>query len=174
MIEKETCRSVGEIVKTHGIQGEMTLRLFDGLTIDSINAEFLFLDIDGGLVPFFLEEAREKNQNDVLIKLEGLGDEKLAARYINSQVYVPGSDDEKNEAEQFSTHQLIGYKAYDVTLGELGEIVGIMDISKNPLFEVKRGEQEILIPITDDFIQGLDDKKREILFNLPEGLIDID
>jgi len=174
MIEKETCRSVGEIVKTHGIQGEMTLRLFDGLTIDCIDEEFLFLDIDGGLVPFLLEEAREKNQNDVLIKLEGLSDEKKAARYINSPVYVPGVDEEESESEQFSTYQLIGYKAYDITLGELGEITGILDISKNPLFEVKKGEKELLIPITDDFIQGLDDKKREILFDLPQGLIDMD
>jgi len=174
MIEKETCRSVGEIVKTHGIQGEMTLRLFDGLTIDSIDVEFVFLDIDGGLVPFFLEEAREKNQNDVLIKLEGLSDEKKAARYINSPVYVPGTEEAENEAEQFSTYQLIGYQAYDVSLGKLGEITGIMDISKNPLFEVKNGETELLIPITDDFIQGIDDKKREILFDLPDGLINMD
>lgn len=174
MIDKDTCRQVGEIVKTHGIKGEMTLRLFDGLTIDCIDTEFIFLDMDGGLVPFYLEEAREKNQNDVLVKLEGLADEKLAARYVSAPVYVTQTGEENDQAEQFSAFQMVGYQAYDVTLGPLGEITGVLDISNNPLFEIQRGDEELLVPITEDFIQGLDDKKREILFNLPEGLIDID
>lgn len=98
----------------------------------------------------------------------------MAARYNNSTVFVPGIAEENAGPEQFSMYQLIGYMAYDVTLGELGEITGILDIAKNPLFEIKSGEAEFLIPITDDFIQGMDDKKREILFDLPEGLIELD
>ena len=68
---------------------------------------------------------------------------------------------------------IIGYKIYSD--GKLiGKIEGVDDSTANILFYVvtERGE-ELLIPATDDFVEEIDDEKREITMNLPDGLLDM-
>ncbi|WP_439181872.1 ribosome maturation factor RimM [Carboxylicivirga taeanensis] len=172
MIEKHTCRQIGVIVKTHGIAGEVVVRLFSEFSIEDLDSEFLFLELDGGLVPFYLEEAREKNQTDVLVKLEQLANDQAALKVIDAPVYMPKQETEAEEEEApFSAYQLVGYQCQAVGYGYIGEIVAIREISKNPLFELEHDGEEILIPIVDHFIAGIDDEKREVVFDLPDGLI---
>jgi 16S rRNA processing protein RimM len=172
MIEKHTCRQIGVVVKTHGIAGEVVIRLFDEFSIDDMDAEYVFLDLDGGLVPFYLEEAREKKQSDVLVKLEQLKSDDAALRVIDALVYVEKSEQEDNEADApFSAYQLVGYECQAVGHGSIGKIVAVQEISKNPLFEIDNNGEELLIPIVDHFIADIDDEQQLVIFDLPEGLI---
>jgi len=173
MIERHSCRQIGVIVKTHGIAGEVVVRLFDEFSIDDMETEFLFLDLDGGLVPFYLEEAREKNKADVLVKLEQLQNDTAALKVIDAPVYIEKGEEVEEEDVPFSAYQLVGYSCQAVGYGPIGEIVAVRDIAKNPLFEIAYKGEEILIPIVDHFIAGIDDEKREVVFELPEGLIDL-
>lgn len=172
MIEKHTCRQIGVVVKTHGISGEIVVRLFDEFSIDDMETEFLFLDLDGGLVPFYLEEAREKKQSDILVKLEQLKSDKAALNVMDAPVYVEKSETEdEQEDTPFSAYQLVGYECQAAGHGHIGKIVAIQDISKNPLFEIDNEGEEILIPIVEQFITGIDDEQQLVIFDLPEGLI---
>lgn len=177
MIEKHACYQVGLIVKTHGIAGEVVVRLFDEFSVDSLDTEFIFLDLDGGLVPFCVDSYREKNKSDVLVKFEQLPDDSSALKVVDAPVYIEKGEvvDDGEETEQKSSaYQLIGYKCQAVGIGPIGEVVAIKEISKNPLFELDNDGTEILIPIVEDFIAGIDDEKQIIVFDLPEGLIDLD
>ncbi len=171
MIEKHTCRQIGVVVKTHGIAGELVVRLFDEFSIDDMDAEFLFLELDGGLVPFYQEEAREKNQSDVLVKLEQLADDRQALKVIDAPVYVEKQGEEEAEEAPFSAYQLVGYQCQAIGHGAIGEIVAIREIAKNPLFEIDNEGEELLIPIVEHFIAGIDDEQHLVIFDLPEGLI---
>ena len=178
MIEKHNCRQIGLIVKAHGIAGEIVIRLFNEFSVDDMDTEFLFLDLDGGLVPFYLEEARQRNKTDVLAKLDQIKDEKSAAQVMDAPVYVKkmetAVEGEAVDEQGSSAYQLIGYQCQAIGHGSIGEIVAIKEISKNPLFEIDHEGKEILIPIVEDFIAGIDDEKRTILFELPEGLIELE
>lgn len=175
MIDKHECKQIGIIVKTHGIKGELVVRLFDEFNIDHMDTEFLFIELDGGLVPFFLEEAREKNKTDVLVKLELAKEETEIERLIDGRVFVKkGNIDEASDDEAFSAYQLVGYSVQVIGIGPLGSIIAIKDISKNPLFEIEFEDREILVPIVEDFIVNIDDENEVIIFELPEGLIDLD
>jgi 16S rRNA processing protein RimM len=176
MIDKHTCRQIGMIVKTHGIAGEVVVRLFDEFSIDDMDTESLFLDLDGGLVPFFLAEAREKNHSDVLVKFEQVQSDKAALNLMDAPVYttkVEGEDAEETVSQDFSAYQLVGYQCQALGHGHIGEIVAIRDISKNPLFEIDNEGEELLIPIVEHFIAGIDDEQQLVVFDLPEGLIDM-
>ncbi len=177
MIDKHECRQIGVIVKTHGVKNELVLRLFEEFSIDHVDTEYLFLDLDGGLVPFFLEEAREKNKTDILIKLEQAKDTSEVERLMDAPVYLKKlaeSIEDEGEDEAFSAYQLIGYETQAVGHGPLGKVVAIKDISKNPLFEIDHNGKELLVPIVEDFIVQIDDEKQFIIFELPEGLIDLE
>jgi len=81
---------------------------------------------------------------------------------------------EEGELEDVPTGMLIGYTAIDQTHGELGKIEDIDEqVGANPLFIIDKNGEELLIPITDDFIVNVDDQNRTVTFNLPEGLVDM-
>lgn len=175
MIEKHNCRQIGVIVKTHGITGEIVIRLFDEFSIDDMDTGFLFLDLNGGLVPFHLEDARERNKSDVLVRIEFVNDNNSATDIMDAPVYVEKvKSNDSEEEDVFSAYQLVGYQCFAVEHGAIGIISAIRDISKNPLFEVDNEGREVLIPIVESFITNIDDEKREITFNLPDGLIDLE
>jgi 16S rRNA processing protein RimM len=79
----------------------------------------------------------------------------------------------KLSGNRFYFHEIIGFEAEDQRLGTIGEIVGINDSSAQPLFEIKKGEIEILIPMIDHFIVKVDRENKKIILDTPEGLVDL-
>ena len=57
MIKRDDVYRIGTIGKSHGVKGEVSFR-FDDDVFDRVDADYLVLDIDGILVPFFIEEYR--------------------------------------------------------------------------------------------------------------------
>ena len=69
--------------------------------------------------------------------------------------------------------KLVGYTVEDVNFGKVGIIKAINDSTAQSLFEIDRDGTEILIPMNDAFIKKVDKKKKSILVETPEGLIDL-
>ncbi len=61
----------------------------------------------------------------------------------------------------------------DVNFGKVGVIKGINDTTAQALFEIDREGIEILIPMNDEFIKKVDRRKKIILVETPEGLIEL-
>ena len=57
MIKQEEVYRIGRLGKTHGVRGEVSLQ-FDDDIFDRVDADYLVLELDGILVPFFIEEYR--------------------------------------------------------------------------------------------------------------------
>ena len=76
----------------------------------------------------------------------------------------------ETEEETF-LDELIGYEILDSASGKSGTITGYMDIPDNPLFEIETGGKKILIPAREELILEIDAAKRQIRFELPEGLV---
>ena len=61
----------------------------------------------------------------------------------------------------------------DASYGSIGHIDDILDLQKQALLKIEYQGKEILIPIADDIIQGINRKKRKIHIKAPEGLIEM-
>lgn len=173
MIDKESCIRVAACVKPHGVNGTVIVRTETGFTVDSVSYDFLFLEIDGGLVPFYVDEIREKGNDEAFITFEDVDTQEKARLLSNVPVFVMRnwlSDDEDGD---IAIGSLVGFDAFDSQKGHLGKIIRIEDIVNNPLFVISHQKQELLIPIVDDFIDSIDDEQRKVVFRLPDGLLDL-
>ncbi len=173
MIEKEDCLKIGAIQKAHGINGELSLFLEPGIDSDMLDeGQFVFLDLENGLVPFKIESLRTRGEHGGLVYLTGIDSETIARQMVGTTLWV-----EKNsltiDEEQFPATLLIGYSIIDDVAGDLGTLTEILDSDKNPLMVVTSKGEEILIPLADDFILSIDDNKKIINVSLPEGLVDL-
>ena len=61
----------------------------------------------------------------------------------------------------------------DKSFGPIGIIKEISDQGAQAIFQIDHEGTEVLIPITDNFVKKVDRKKKTILVETPEGLIDL-
>jgi 16S rRNA processing protein RimM len=173
-INKEACVEVGYIQKPHGLKGELIL-VFDQEMEDTFeDIEYLFVEVDGGLVPFFIEDEglRFKTDKSAICRLGFIDSLTRARELLGCKVFVPEYEIIGSEDPEVASY-LIGMKAFDEKFGEIGVISRVDDFSGNFVITVVHPRAEIMIPFSDEVIQSIDEVKREIFLNCPNGLIEI-
>ncbi len=88
MIKKETVYKIGKIGKPHGVNGEVAFH-FDDDVFDRTDADYLILDMDGILVPFFMNEYRFKTDETALVRFEDVTTQDKARTLTGCDVYFP-------------------------------------------------------------------------------------
>ena len=173
MIKQEEVYKIGRIGKPHGINGEVHF-LFDDDVFDRVESEYLILDIDGILVPFFMEEYRFRGESSALVKFCDIDTQEKARELTNCDVYFPYSLTDE-DPENMRWTQIIGFNLMDANNQQLvGSITGVDDNTMNILFEVERPNgKRILVPANEELIQEVNTDFRFISVQLPEGLLDL-
>ena len=167
MIKKEEVYQIGRIGKSHGVRGEVSFQ-FDDDIFDRIDCDYLILEVDGILVPFFIEEYRFRSDTVALVKFEDVDTQQRAQELTGSDVYFPRSlaDDDAP-----SLTSLVGFDIVDAqTAAPVGRIAAIDDSTANLLFELEDGR---LIPAAEELITGIDTSHRQISLNIPQGLLEL-
>ena len=169
MIKPEEVYRIGRLGKTHGIKGEVSLQ-FDDDIFDRVDADYLVLDVEGILVPFFMEEYRFRSDTVALVKFCDVDTQQRASELTGCDVYFPRVLADEDE-ENVSYAMLVGFSIIDAdTEDKIGTIAAVDDTTVNLLFELENGR---LIPASDDLISDIDMKKGEIRMNIPEGLLEL-
>ena len=173
MIDRNNVTPIGRLQKTFGIAGAITL-LYEHPAYCSIHAAYYFLEIESIFVPFFIEEITFSNDTLARVKFEGIENQIQAARYTHLPVYLPRKmvAGTINSQETLIWDYFVGFSVFNQHLQELGVIQGVDSSTINVLFAVQKGKEEFLIPATEDFVTKIDDEKKIIYLNLPEGLIE--
>ena len=169
MIKKEDVYKIGRIGKAHGVKGEVTFQ-FDDDVFDRVDAEYLILEIDGILVPFFMEEYRFRSDSTALVKFEDIDTQDRARELTNCDVYFPRELSD-NDEEEISWSFLVGFSIVDAQSGKnVGTIASIDDNTMNILFELEDGT---LIPASEELITDIDKDNKTITIALPEGILEL-
>jgi len=161
---------IGRIGKPHGVKGEMNFMFTDDV-FDRTDSDYLIIEVDGLLVPFFIEEYRFRSDETALLKLCDIDTQEQARQFTNCEVFFERSkaytpDDELTWA------QIVGFRIVDENNGKIvGEIVAIDDSTENTLFEVQVAQRQILIPASDSLIRNIDTQSQTITMTIPDGLL---
>lgn len=173
MIKTEDVYRIGRIGKPHGVCGEVSF-YFDDDVFDRDEAEYLILDMDGILVPFFMESYRFKGNETALVTFCDIDTQDKARRLTGCDVYYPRGHSD-GEDGTLSYAAIVGYHVIDSASGEtVGEIRAVDDSTVNVLFElVTKSGDELLVPANDDLIVQIDTSLRTVTMQLPEGLLSL-
>ena len=169
-MKKEECFFLGIISKKHGYKGEVNIKLVVNFSKKYTELDYLFIDLNGNLVPFFIDSLRFKNNNIALVKFEDITDEDSANSIIGKSTYLPLDLLEENERLQ---QTLIHFQVIDKTHGKLGQIIDIKKNNFQDLMVIDYKGTELLIPFVENYIKSIDNKKKEIHVHTPDGLIEL-
>ena len=169
MIQREDVYKIGRLGKAHGVKGEVSFQ-FDDDIFDTTDADYLILEIDGILVPFFMEEYRFRNDSLALVKFCDVDTQQRASELTGCDVYFPRTLAEESEG-QLSLSSLVGFDIVEASNSKVvGKIAAIDDTTQNILFELEDGR---LIPASDELITNIDTNRQQIIMQIPTGLLEI-
>jgi len=167
----DECYQLGNVVKTHGLRGELVFFLDVDFPEAYEEMESVFVDLNGKLVPFFIESFLLQGDKAIvaLEEVESIDD---AKPFVGKDLYLPLSKLPKLPKGQFYFHQLPGLEVFD---GEnlLGTVKEVYQMPNNNLLAIDHKGTEVLIPISDEIVHTVDIDNGKILTNLPEGLLDV-
>lgn len=173
-VESTPMRSVGSITKVDGTGGAVLVK-FSGDAEGVFGSAYLYVVVDGMVVPLRIGEATMRGERSATVTLVSVGGVSEAEMLVGCEVVAPVRGGEGAEEVEF-VEPLVGYTVISVDAGEVGVIEEIDDsVAANPLFVVQRVDgRDVLLPATDDFVVAIDDEAQTITMRLPEGLLDIE
>lgn len=172
-MRKKDCFYLGKIAKKYSFKGEVLVYLDTDEPELYTELESMFVEINGHLVPFFIERSSIHREKFLRTQFEDMDSEEDADTIVGKDVYLPLTMLPKLEGNKFYYHEVVGFDAIDQRLGNFGTILRISDNGVQALFEVQKDDAVILIPLIDEFIIEVNRENKSILFNTPEGLIDL-
>ncbi len=171
MISDSDVYKIGTLTRTHGIRGEVAFQFTDDVW-DRVDADYLFLRLDGLLVPFFLEEWRFRSDSVALLKFEDVDDAVAASRLVGADVCFPKELTPSDvDEEDLTWKHFIGFEVLQEEQ-KLGTVSSVLDQTANVLLVIETPEgKELLIPAHENFILKADHRQRLLLVDIPEELL---
>ena len=164
--------SIGKIVATHGLTGEVVVEHALGKKTDLKGLETIFIEErKGTFLPYFVEGTKIKNAEEVYVKLEGFNTKESGRRLMQREVWLLKEDFDKHAAKS-SPISLLGYMM--VNEGEeIGEVIEVIEQPMQVLCKIIYQGNEALIPIHEESLNKIDKKKKQVHVILPDGLLEI-
>ena len=164
--------SIGKLVATFGVKGEMILLHHLGKKTSLKGLEALFVEVvKGEMLPYFIQSAKIKSEEEVILKLEGVDNKEAAAKLRQKEVWFTEEAFEKYSAKS-SIISLLGFHLIDEGT-DRGAILEIIEQPHQMLARIDLDGKEALIPLHDQSLQKIDKKKKQVHVILPEGLLDV-
>lgn len=171
-IKREECVKIGFTKKSHGVEGKL-LAMIDKGYEDTIEAvDYLFLEIEGLLVPYFIEALEWRGDDSVALQLAFIQSKEEARKFSALSIFVHQGDVQVQD-DDYGVHQLKGYIIIDRQLGEIGVIAAIDDYGGNLVMTVNYQGKELLLPFNEALVVAVQPENSTLIMNFPEGLLNL-
>jgi 16S rRNA processing protein RimM len=163
---------LGRITKVSGYEGAVTIKLERFFSENLPNMESVFLEIEGRRVPFFISFSEYSGADILKLKFEGYNSSEKVSEFSGCRVFLTTGIAGDNKIEDIKN--LVGY---EVLLGDNYLLGSIKEVIQNPgqwlLNVTSPANKDILIPFHDHFIVSIDNDKKLLIMNIPDGLTEI-
>lgn len=163
---------IGKLVAVHGLQGELLLKHELGKKTSLKGLQAIFIEEKkNSFLPWFIESTKIKTEEEIYIKFEGITTREAAIKLTQKEIWVPETDFKKFAAKS-APASLLGYTIINKE-EPLGKILELIEQPHQLLCRLEIKGKEVLIPLHEQTLQKVNHKKKEVLVELPDGLLEI-
>jgi 16S rRNA processing protein RimM len=170
-LDKKSLTRIGLVNKTSGFKGALSCIVSVAHPEKLLKQKFLFVLIDGLPVPFLVEEI-EINGDEIFVKFEDVDSEQSAKKLLRKELYSEKIKAQK-KSDVITWFELKGYKIVDGEHGELGTIDDVVEYPMQMIARCMVQDREVMFPLNDEIVSDIDEKKKIVYVNLPDGLLDM-
>jgi len=165
---------LGEILRPHGVRGELKVRILTDYPERIGELEYVYLATkpDARKITRYPVKGMRMNQEYGLLSLQNVSDRSQADVLRNLLVMVHIEDAVPLEDGEIYLYELIGLEVRTEGDESLGKIKDVLETGANDVYVVDSPAfGEILIPITDDTLLETNVEGGYVLVALPDGLL---
>lgn len=176
MITREDCIKIGEVSKTHNLQGAVIITT-DCDLLEQYADEPVFLVLEGAPVPFFISEEglTVRNHTSYIVKFDYVDSLVKAERLVGCDVLLEKKllKDEEMEEVEYDVFDLIDLNVKDEVSGAVGTVTDVVDYSGNVVLTISILGKEILLPFSEMYVHGADFEERLVEVHIPAELAEL-
>ena len=163
---------IGEVVKVHGLRGELKVACFSGQPENIARYRRVALIGRGETVPrgFALEASRVR-ERAAIIRLQGLTDRNQADLLVGYGVLIPREDLPPLPDNEFYLGDVAGRRVQDTEARDLGTVSHLFSNGSQDVMVVTGGRNEYLVPVVADIVVAI--REDAVIIDPPPGLLDI-
>ena len=169
----EDCFYFGKIGKPKGFKGEVNIIIDKDAPIAPTSLDEVLVLVGKKLVPYPFTQFKLTPKGNALARFEGMSSDADVNRVKNMSLYLSKSLLPTLDKDDYYLHDLVSCKLIDKKTGEIGIINEVNNQTAQTILFVDTEKEEIVIPFVDDFIVKIDTDSKEVILDLPEGIIDL-
>ena len=171
---KDDLVMIGEIVKPHGIRGEVKVYSYSGSPENFKNYKKIVLQAqkESGTEIYEVVKSREQG-NLAILELEGVASREAAEKLQGCKVWLMKGDFQRLAPDEYYWHQLENLVVITESGSELGKVTRLFSTPAHDIMVVTGKDHEYLIPVNAEIICKIDEQAGEITISPPAGLLDI-
>ncbi len=107
-----------------------------------------------------------------MLRLDEVTAVEIAKTLTGKNIYIEEERYEKLKPKGVTVN-MVGFTVTDKKAGVLGQVETLFETPGQVLATIQHKGKEIIIPLIDTTIVGIDAARKSISVNLPEGLLDV-
>ena len=163
---------LGRITKVSGYEGAVAVKLERNFSGKLPHIESVFLEIEGRPVPFFVSGSDYSGADILKLKFDGYHSSDKVAEFTGCRIFLTSAGDGENISGDLLS--LSGFKIMTRDKNILGTVKEVIQNPGQWLLNVTSpGGKNMLIPLHEDFIVKIDNRKKILVMDIPDGLTEI-
>lgn len=159
---------IGKVGKTHGFKGHLKVFVDEFYMHDFKDINYLIINN----LPYFISTKDINTNSQAIILLEDIDTKEKAQKLQGKEIFAK-EDDLTEILDGNEYDDLIGFEVIDKATGIIGNINEIVEMPFQIMAKVFYNEKEMLIPLNDDFIIKINERKKTVEMKLPNGFLEV-
>lgn len=162
---------VGEVVKAHGIRGEVAVwALSENPARFQVGARLQVGADAASAVEMVVEQCRSQPPDRLLVRFAGVLDRSQAEALRGARIFAPPLDLPDLPEDSFWEQDLLGLQVVDTAGTRLGEVTAVLSRAEQDLWQVATPNGPVLLPATKAIVVRVDLAARTLTVDPPAGL----
>jgi len=172
MDEHDQMITVGKIVKSQGIKGEVRIWPLTDFPERFKNDSTVLLDINGEIKPLTVEHSW-KHKKFLVVKFKEITDMNSAEAVKEGLLKVSPDSLQELPRDTYYIFEILGMEVITSDGLTLGSVKDVIRTGSNDVYVIDGQEKEYMIPAIREIVKDIDREKRLITVEPIEGLLDL-
>ena len=165
---------IGEVVKPHGIRGEIKVYLFSEKPRNFKQYKEIFLQGPTGDSTKALKVVKSREQGKLaILQLEKIGTREAAEDLQGKNIWINKVNLPALDSGEYYWQQLDGLTVVTEEGQEIGRVTKLFNTTAHDIMVVTGRGHEFMIPVQGDIIRDIDEQEGKVVISPPPGLLDI-
>lgn len=153
------------LIKTSvGTEGYLNLKNYSDFSDNFLSLKYVFMDVFGDKRKFFVEDFYFSGEQPV-VKFQNFDSADYVKFLVGKEVFVDKENFVEQESNEFLVSELIGGKVFKDNKF-FGKLIDVENYPGNDVLVIEDiNGKEILVPSVKDYVESIDNEKKEIYLN---------